>query len=111
MSSSYSSKMRYNLLKMLFIQGSSKYKGNGHMQNLWPLKGVIKSLHGIHCILTPMNRFITINVFMILHVSCIRETPERVLLQTVKIQMKCNIILHFIKVYTDCKGKKDHQTI
>ena len=31
---------------------------------------------------------------------CIRETPKRVLLQTVKTQMKCSIMLHFIRVYT-----------
>ena len=30
---------------------------------------------------------------------CIRETPKRVLQQTVKTQMKCSIILHFIRVY------------
>ena len=36
---------------------------------------------------------------------CIQETPKRVLLQTVKTQM-----LHFIRVYTVCKGKKDLQT-
>ena len=40
---------------------------------------------------------------------CIRETPKRVLLQTVKTQMKCSIssiMLHFIRVYNVCKGKK-----
>ena len=41
---------------------------------------------------------------------CIRETPKRVLLQIVKTQMKCSIMLHFIRVYTVCKGKKDLQT-
>ena len=41
---------------------------------------------------------------------CILETPEQVLLQTVKIQMKCSIMLHFIRVFTVCKGKKDLQT-
>ena len=35
-----------------------------------------------------------------------RETPKEVLLQTVKTQMKCSIMLHFIGVYTVCKGKK-----
>ena len=30
----------------------------------------------------------------------IRETHERVFLQTVKTQMKCSIKLHFIRVYT-----------
>ena len=37
---------------------------------------------------------------------CIRETPKWVLLQTVKTQMKCSIMLHFIWVYTVCKGNK-----
>ena len=30
--------------------------------------------------------------------------------QTVKIQMKCSIMLHFIRVFTICLGKKDIQT-
>ena len=37
---------------------------------------------------------------------CIRETPNQVLLQTVKTQMKCSIMLHFIRVYTVYKGKE-----
>ena len=37
---------------------------------------------------------------------CIRETPKHVLLQTVKTQMKCSIMLHLIRVYTVCKGEK-----
>ena len=41
---------------------------------------------------------------------CIWETPKRVLLQTVMTQMKCSIMLHFIRVYAVCKGKKDLQT-
>ena len=41
---------------------------------------------------------------------CIRETPNQVLLQTVKTQMKCRVMLHFIRVYTVCKDKKDLQT-
>ena len=41
---------------------------------------------------------------------CIRETHKRVLLQTVKTKMKCSIMLHFIRVYTVCKGQKDLQT-
>ena len=36
---------------------------------------------------------------------CIRITPRRVLLQTVKTQTKCSIMLHFIRVYTVCKSK------
>ena len=36
---------------------------------------------------------------------CIRETLKPVLWQTVKTQMKCSIMLHFIRVYTVCKGK------
>ena len=31
-------------------------------------------------------------------------------MQTVKTQMKCSILLHFIWVYTVCKGKNDLQT-
>ena len=38
---------------------------------------------------------------------CIRETHKRVPLQTMKTQIKCSIMLHFIRVYTVCKGKKD----
>ena len=38
------------------------------------------------------------------------ETPKRVLLQTLKTQMKCSIMLHFSRVYTVCKGKKYFQT-
>ena len=41
---------------------------------------------------------------------CIQEFPKRVLLQTVKTQMKCSITLHFIRVYTVFKGEKDLQT-
>ena len=41
---------------------------------------------------------------------CIRETPKRVLLQTVKTQMKCSKMLHFIRVCTVCNGKKGLQT-
>ena len=38
------------------------------------------------------------------------ETPRCVLWQTVKTQMKCSMMLHFIRVYTVCIGKKDLQT-
>ena len=38
---------------------------------------------------------------------CTRETPKQVLLQAVKTKMKCSIMLHFIRVYTICKGKND----
>ena len=41
---------------------------------------------------------------------CILETPKRVLLQTAKTQMKCSMMLHFIRGYTVHKGKKDFQT-
>ena len=33
---------------------------------------------------------------------CILETPKRELWQTVKTQMKCSIMLHFIRVCTVC---------
>ena len=42
---------------------------------------------------------------------CILETTKRVLLQTVKSQMKCPIMWHFIRVYTVCLGKKICQQI
>ena len=36
---------------------------------------------------------------------CMQETSKRVLLQTVKTQMKCRILMwHFIRVYTVCQG-------
>ena len=41
---------------------------------------------------------------------CFWKTPKRLLLQTVKTQMKCSIMLHFIRVYTVCKGMKNLQT-
>ena len=41
---------------------------------------------------------------------CILETQKRVLLQTVKTQIKCSIILHFIGVFTVCKCQKALQT-
>ena len=42
---------------------------------------------------------------------CIWEPlNEYFLLQTVKTQMKCSIMLYFIRVNTVCKGKKDLQT-
>ena len=43
-------------------------------------------------------RFYSITLLLTL---CIRETPK-----TVKTQMKCSIMLHFIRAYTVCKGKK-----
>ena len=33
--------------------------------------------------------------------------PKRVLLQTVNTQIKCSMMLHFIRVFTVCKGKTD----
>ena len=38
------------------------------------------------------------------------NSSQEILLQTVKTLMKCSIVLHFIRVYTVCKGKKDIQT-
>ena len=38
------------------------------------------------------------------------ETPKQVFLETVKTQMKCSVMLHFIRVYIVCKGKKYLQT-
>ena len=42
---------------------------------------------------------------------CIQETPKRVLLQTVKAQMKCSIMLHDAAFHQGlhCKRKKDLQ--
>ena len=37
---------------------------------------------------------------------CIQKNPKQVLLQTMKTKMKCSIMLHFISVYSVCKGKK-----
>ena len=34
------------------------------------------------------------------------KPPKPILLQTVKTQMKCSKMLHFIRVYTVCKDKK-----
>ena len=36
-------------------------------------------------------------------------TPKSVLWQTVNAQMKCRIMLHFIRVYTVCRDKNDLQ--
>ena len=36
---------------------------------------------------------------------CLLESPKRVLLKTMKTQMKCSIMLHFIRVFTVSKGK------
>ena len=41
----------------------------------------------------------------------IRDTPKGVLLQTAKTLMKYSIMLHFIRVYTVCRGKNDLQKI
>ena len=38
---------------------------------------------------------------------CIQETPKRIVLQTVKTQMKCSIMLHFIRVYSVKVKKKN----
>ena len=67
---------------------------------LWPFVKIMQGLASatiIVCIVTSLIVMLTL---------CIRETPKRVLLQTVKTQMKCSIMLHFIRVYTVCKGKK-----
>ena len=53
--------------------------------------------------------FYSINLAYI-KTTCIRETAGRVRLQVVKTQMKCSIMRHFVRVYTVCKGIKDHQT-
>ena len=44
--------------------------------------------------------------FTLLLTLSIWETPKWEPLQTVKTQMKCSIMLHFIRAYTVCKGKK-----
>ena len=66
-----------------------------------------------NCMLTEMWQSFLLdigsNIALFLNL-CIRETPKRVSLQTVKTMMKCSIMLHFIWVYTVCKGKKDPQT-
>ena len=43
-------------------------------------------------------------------VKKIIRQKNTLLLQTVKAQMKCSIMLYFIWVYTVCRGKKNPQT-
>ena len=43
-------------------------------------------------------------MYYILLTLCIPETLKPIILQTVKTQMKCSIMLHFFRVYTVCKG-------
>ena len=53
---------------------------------------------------------IDIKTFLFFILSlCIREILKPILLQSVKTKMKCSIMLHFIRVYTICKGKEDLQ--
>ena len=47
---------------------------------------------------------------MLYLILCIWETPKQVLLQTVKTQIQCCIMRHFIWVYIACYGKTDNQT-
>ena len=47
--------------------------------------------------------------FKLLTYLSILVTPKCVLWQTVKTQMKCHIIQHFIMVYIVCYGKNDLQ--
>ena len=54
---------------------------------------------------TPLGTNVFINVSfkkLHAHLHCIRETPKRVLLQTVKTQMKCSIIFLFATVTWLC---------
>ena len=44
-------------------------------------------------------------LFNTLLALCRLETPKCVLLQTVKTQMKCHIMWHFIRVCTVCQDK------
>ena len=68
----------------------------GPKEAVWPVSTFCNS--GFESITTKQaNWLITL---------CIRETPKRVLLHTVKTQMKCSIMMHFIGVYTVCKVKK-----
>ena len=53
---------------------------------------------------------VIINLFSCFSTLCIWETSKGVHLQTVKTQMKCSRMLHFIRVYSVCKGKTDLQT-
>ena len=48
-------------------------------------------------------------IFKLLTYLSILVTPKCVLWQTVKTQMECNIIQHFIIVYVVCYGKTDLQ--
>ena len=51
---------------------------------------------------------IKIYYFVLLLLDRLNPLYSGVILQTVKTQMKC-IMLHFIRVYTVCKGKNDLQ--
>ena len=46
------------------------------------------------------DSFVVENQNPVLLILCILETPKQVFLQTVKTQMKCRIMGHFIRVYT-----------
>ena len=54
--------------------------------------------------ITYLSVDLLISVFYIFITFCIRETPKRVLIQTVKAKMKCK--LHFIRLYTACKDTR-----
>ena len=41
-------------------------------------------------------------VYLLILILCVRVTPKWVLLQTGKNQMKCSMMLHFIRIYTVC---------
>ena len=56
-----------------------------------------------------LNMMILVIVILTCETFCIMETPEGVLWQTVKTEMKCRIKQHFIRVCTVCKDKNDLQ--
>ena len=72
----------------------------------WPKKGKIRifNIRNRQQVMTGEKRF-KIQYLTL----CIRGIPKQVLLQTVKTQVKC-LMPYFIRIYTDCKGKKDLQT-
>ena len=85
---------------MSFLEASALDSTNVETAFKTLLQGKCVDLHNDEFLLIPV-------IYLTL---CILETPKRILLQTVKTQMKCSIVLHFIRVHTVCKCKKDLQT-
>ena len=95
--------LSHQVMKLARSEGSDNY---------------LNSLARAFISLTPSNEDNQSTLLLYFHLCCllglltlyILETPKVVLLQTVKTQMKCRIMRHFIWVYTVCGDKKDPQT-